>query len=166
MRKDVWLRNCFSVLFHCILPSGLYNVPAMFKRVTKGAFHLSELEGQTGQSINRMRHFEWNVLQTQSFRKWYALVRRTMLKPILQIGTFRLRTDWSRRPVLTDGKRPQRLTFLFCSLYFLTTLKVYFDETCCNPNFFIPGKCAKYCLFPGLTDKPNFSLDRGANHRK
>ena len=51
-------RVCFSVLLKCILPSGLYNAPAMFKRVTKGAFHLSELAGQTSQSVNRMRHFE------------------------------------------------------------------------------------------------------------
>ena len=44
--------------------------------VTMSVFHLPELAGQTGQYVNRMRHFEGMVMQNfqkQTLRKWFEL---------------------------------------------------------------------------------------------
>ena len=42
---------------------------------------------------------------SENGKRYFEEIRRTSIKLILQIGTFRLRTDWSVRPALTNGKR-------------------------------------------------------------
>ena len=63
-------------------------------------FHLSKLAGQTGQSVNRMRHFELILLQnlkkhSENGTPYFEEIQRTGPKRFPQIGTFRLRmTFW------------------------------------------------------------------------
>ena len=44
--------------------------------------------------------------RSENGSRYFEEIRRTRIKLILQIGTFRLRTDLSGRPVVTNEKRP------------------------------------------------------------
>ena len=44
---------------HCLL----FGVPAIAFQETESAFHLPQPVSQTVQSVNKMRHFVWTVLQ-------------------------------------------------------------------------------------------------------
>ena len=72
---------------------------------TKRAFQLSELAGHSGQSVNRMRHFDGMLLQNLENNHSENSTRLLKkFKLILQIGTFRLRLDRCGRPSLIAPK--------------------------------------------------------------
>ena len=64
---------------------------------TKSAFYLPKLAGSKGQSVNQMRQFERIVLHNhfETGTRCFEEIQRTGIKRILQIGTFRLRTNQS-----------------------------------------------------------------------
>ena len=76
-------------------------------QLSKGAFHLTELTGQT-------RHLEGltlHRLQINTLWGRYTILGRmrgVIMQVFLQIVAFSLQTDGSGRPVLTKGKRPKR----------------------------------------------------------
>ena len=85
--------------FLCLLFLGV-NTPyrnPFDENLNQECFPFTRINRPTVQSVNRMRHFEGLVLQNlennhfEYSTRYFEEIRRTRIKRILQIGTFRLR---------------------------------------------------------------------------